>query len=257
MNLKIKNNKLYTSQLLLEGFAVALGGRGGKEPNVILNMGKYLVESGFANYNELLSRDEFYSQNASISYPVAGLYAKFLIENQGIENFVKLYKKYSSVNTNIKKISKDDLPNELEWKEFLKGSDLNSIAVDEINFDEFKNIVVDESSINVKENENHYLIRLKEVVGLKGLLKKGKYTSKLFKELLPNKNYNGEQYLFMANENEISIYNLYTNNLIAKYVSGFTKDQMKVNKKEGYYSFLVDKILFDNSLSEYQIKIYE
>ena len=41
INYKIKSNRLYTLPLLQEGFAVAFGGRGGKEPNVILNRGNF------------------------------------------------------------------------------------------------------------------------------------------------------------------------------------------------------------------------
>ena len=102
INYKLKNLSLYTLPFLQEGFAVAYGGRGGKEPDVILETGEFLESSGFVNYNTMLSRQDFYNYDATISYPVSGLYNKFLIETIGFDNYLKLYIKYS---TDEKKIN--------------------------------------------------------------------------------------------------------------------------------------------------------
>jgi hypothetical protein len=91
MNYKLKNIPPYTHSFLQEGFAVSFGGRGGKEPEVILNLGCFIAESKFLEYKELLSLDKFRNFDVSMSYPLSGLYNNFIISNFGIDNYLKLY----------------------------------------------------------------------------------------------------------------------------------------------------------------------
>ena len=59
INFKLKNLPLYTSPFFQEGLAVALGGRGGKEPQVILNLGLFLQKSKMLSYQDILSKNNF------------------------------------------------------------------------------------------------------------------------------------------------------------------------------------------------------
>lgn len=86
-NYKLGKIPLYTLPLLQEGFAVAFGGRGGKEPDVILEMGAFLANNNFLNYNSLLSKKDFNQYDATMTYPLAGLYNKFLIKALGINKY--------------------------------------------------------------------------------------------------------------------------------------------------------------------------
>jgi hypothetical protein len=70
----------------------------------------------------------------------------------------------------------------------------------------------------------------------------------MYEEIFGDKKYNGEKYLMIANESEISIYNLFTNNLIANYVMSFAVPQQSVPQKDGYFRFKVKKDLFDSEL---------
>ena len=79
------------------------------------------------------------------------------------------------------------------------------------------------------------------------------YSSKIFNEFYPNINYNGEKYLIRVNESEVAVYNLFTNNLIGNYVSGFSVDMKPVPKENGYYKFLMNKNIFDESFDKFEI----
>ena len=83
------------------------------------------------------------------------------------------------------------------------------------------------------------------------------YQSKIFNELFPNSKYKGEKYLLRVNDTEIAVYNLYTNNLIANYASSFTTDMKPVPKEKRSYKFMIKKELFDEDLSDLQIKTME
>ncbi len=76
------------------------------------------------------------------------------------------------------------------------------------------------------------------------------YVSKKFVEQFPNINYQGQKYLITADKNEVNIYNLYTNSLIASYTMGFTIDAESVPIEDGYFSFYVKKDVFDENKSE-------
>jgi hypothetical protein len=70
------------------------------------------------------------------------------------------------------------------------------------------------------------------------------YSSK-FAELFPGRKYNGEKYAVLADTGEISVYNLFTGNLIAKYSLSFSLTGKPVPKENGLYQFLIKKSCFD------------
>ncbi|MEJ2616740.1 MAG: hypothetical protein P8Z35_17430, partial [Ignavibacteriaceae bacterium] len=72
----------------------------------------------------------------------------------------------------------------------------------------------------------------------------------LFHELFPEKQYRGEEYAIIADSNEVSVYNFYSNNLIAKYVRSFSLMNKKVPQINNYYQFLIKKNLFDKAATK-------
>ena len=252
INYKLKNLHLYTLPLLQEGFAVAYGGRGGKVPGVILNMGLFLSQSGFLDYQSLLSKSGFNSFDATMTYPVSGLFVKFLIESFGINKFLKLYRKYSSASSKINslKIDATDLPSGKLWTEFLnRYSAERTLKVSGIEKENFPVKTAAGDNYKIFENEKYYLFELKGSISIYARTNIKGYKSHLFNELFSDKKYEGQKYIVSADSNEISIYNLYSNNLIAKYVKSFSiSDGIQINKT-GYFVFSVKKNLFDEPLN--------
>ena len=247
---------MYTLHLLQEGLAVAFGGRGGKEPNVILNMGLFLAQSNFVDYRAMLSKNDFYQFDPSMTYPVAGLYTKFLIAEIGIEKYLELYKKYSAdiSKINLLTIDKSELPSETAWQSFLaKPAIDNPICVSGFSEDDFKKIIIDAENLKIFKNDKEYLIKLKSEISINSNQHFENYMSKLFSELFPNKKYKNEKYIITANADEVSIYNLYSNNLIAKYVKGFSINNAPVINKDGYFIFTIIKNVFDEELKSENI----
>ncbi len=256
INYKLKTIPLYTTPFFQEGFAVAFGGRGGKEPCVILDMGSFLEESGFLNFSALLSKQDFYKIDATMSYPVAGLYNKYLINELGIEKYLFLYKKYSGSEERVNnlKINMNDLPPENKWMNYLNHySDSNKIIITESNFNRFKEFARQENSFIISEDSSYYMFRIYDTVLISPTKKTRNYKSKIFSELLPGRKYMGEKYGIFADSNEVSIYNFYSNNLIAKYVRSFTVTQKRVTFHDNLYQFFVKKEVFDEALRELSI----
>jgi hypothetical protein len=255
INFKLKSLYLYTSPLLQEGFAVAFGGRGGKEPRVILDMGLFLVKSGMLDYNSLLTKPDFYQSDISMSYPVSGIYNKFLIQTDGIEKYLGLYQKYSTTENNINDLNfdKSDLPPDDKWKRFIDSYFDSTIIIAPENKSEFK-LIAKGYNYKISGNNYFYLFQIKDTVLLSPRNSLAGYKSKLFSEIFPSREYHSEKYAIIADSNEISVYNFYSNNLEAKYVRGFDIHQQPVKFTNGYYRFLISLKLFDEPMNKLFVK---
>jgi hypothetical protein len=256
INFKLKQLPLYTHPFLQEGFAVAFGGRGGFEPGIVLNLGKFLEQSNFINAEQLFSESEYKTYDVSISYPLSGLYNSFLINEIGIDNYIKLYVEYSSKNVNGFVIDKDKLPTELKWNVFVNNySNDEEIKIDFLEED-FQTIGMDSTYI-LKANEEVYLLETKGNILISTKNTMENYISKIFKEAYPDKDYKGEKYLIKVTDDEITVYNLFTNNLIANYVSGFSIDMKPILKENDHYKFLINQSIFDEKATEWIIKVLD
>jgi len=253
INYKLRKLPLYTHPFLQEGFAVAYGGRGGLEVHTISEMGVFLIKSGFANYKELLNKPDFQKTDASISYPISGLYTEFLIKNIGIDNYLKLYRKYSGTSERVlfEIINEEDLLSNDKWNLFIDSlSSQNPVKTKvKLNVSGYK-LITKQNDFEVYENEAEYFFRIKDTLLISTPTIISNFKSKFFSQHFPNREYKSKKYLIIANQNEISVYNLFSNNLIGKYVASFSIPPKTVLYKDGFYEFVIKKDLFDEELME-------
>ena len=233
-----------------------LGGRGGKEPEVILGLGEFLEQSGMLHYPELLNKDEFLNYDATLSYPLSGLYNYFLINELGVESYLKLYIKYSGItpNTITQYVIGDELPSVENWNVFLSEYSKNKAIDVGLSKNGFTQIY-DNNVFKIFEDSTHYFIQTKDTMLLSTDSPLNNYQSKKFNEVFPNQNYAGEKYLIISNIDEVSAYNLYTNNLIANYAASLTVPMQNVPVNNGYFEFFIRKEMFDESLSQLSIQV--
>ncbi|MBS1493497.1 MAG: hypothetical protein JST55_08300 [Bacteroidetes bacterium] len=221
LNYKIKENSLYPVPFLQEGFAVAIGGRGGQSGSVLNDVGYYIARYDFANYKPLFNSENFYNEDPSISYPLAGIFSKYLLSTLSTEEFLSFYNQIK-VDTN-QKIIKDFGNYIAKYKAFKDISFLSPNDVVEISAD------------------SSFFLSTKTPIE--------NYTSTKFRELFKDKIYKGEKYYFAIDKKEINIYNLYSNELIASYVNSFADNPVDyfVN---GKYKFYISKNLLDEDLND-------
>jgi hypothetical protein len=251
MNYKLQTVSLYTLPLLQEGFAVAFGGRGGQNPDVLFGMGAFLAQSNVLDYKSLLNKPDFYKVDPSMSYPSSGLYVKYLINTIGIKKFIELYKEYSTDSEKIDglNINISELPPDSGWQNYLNSPELNNtVIVSGFIESDYQKFLVKTDNISIYENGDKYLFKIKGKIGLNSKKIIKNYTSNLFNELLPKNNYNSENYLIAANAEEVSVYNLYSNDLVAKYVRGFTTKNDPVIQKDGFFIFTLNKNIFEEQI---------
>jgi len=229
MNYKIKSLPLYTLPLLQEGFAVAFGGRGGYEPDVLLHTGAFLQYSGFADVRDLFSRQSFARTDASISYPVSGLFVANLFHSVGAKTFCALYRKYSGTDSQVDTMTFCDITTEQSWEESVRGYALTpmiSIGTDAKSFP---------LQTEGKEHDSdHWYVCFKDTLLIQSTKSSAIRFSKKFKELFPARIYHGEHYAMIASPTELSLYDLYTGNLIANYIQSFSSTLRPIVNSDGF-----------------------
>ncbi|MDP8204466.1 MAG: hypothetical protein P9L95_08040 [Candidatus Tenebribacter mawsonii] len=229
INYRIQENQLFTHPFLLEGFAVAMGGRGGKTAEIILNIGLFLQNSGFANYEELLSLEGFIQMDASISYPVAGLYNCFLMNNLDFDSYLNLYRKYGNDNGNFNSIQITELPLKSDWEKFLINADFQTIALNnKTNYSSILNT----DSLKVGQSKEYFEFHTKSPIKID--FEAGKFQLTV-----------SGRFKITCNENEVNILDTATGNLVATYVNGFTLENQPVEKQNGLWHFFVKRSVFE------------
>jgi len=258
MNYKLRSLPLYTTPLLQEGFAVAFGGRGGLNARVVLETGAYLVNAGFLTYDSLLNKESFYRSNASLSYPVAGIYNKFLVSSLGIKKYLNLYMKYSggSEVADTTSITTDDLPPDSAWKHFMDDfENEKSIVISDTEPAISGRLIRDGKTYSIFDHGDYYFFNMKDILLISSNERYDGYRSRKFAELFPSRTYRSEKYAIVADSDEVSVYNLFTNDLIAEYSRGFSVSALPVPTHDGHFEFEVRKEVFDRLPFRQQFKI--
>jgi hypothetical protein len=256
MNFKLKQLPLYTLPFLREGFASSTGGRGGIGRNIILDTGHYLHSSGFIPFNSILTYNEFFSEDASVTYPVSAIYSFYLLNTYGVNSYLSLYEKYSGDFNHVNNLEVDmiSLPPVADFEKFIAGYNPRGGIM--ISNNEMFTTFYEGNYYKIAESENYYKFFVQKNLTLRASVPPLNYISKKFRELFPGSVYNGDKYAITANANEISIHNLYTNILISSYYSGFTAELGKVPEEEGFLVFYVDKKIFEEDIKTLTASFY-
>ncbi len=251
MNYRLRNLPLYTHPFLQEGFAVAFGGRGGLDPHIVLEAGTYIVESGIADYSEFLTKEEFAENDPSITYPISGLYSKFLWEKLGTSGYKRFYQKYSGTELQVDtmRIDSIDLPPQKEWMDFVHEEASKKTI-------EFKLRAVSQRAKDsyVTEDSSELYFRVKDTLLITPRTGPSFSYSRKFTELFPSRKYNGEKYAIIATASGISVYNLFTGNLVASYVESFNVPPLAVPNENGDFQFSIPKKIFDEEIANWNLR---
>jgi len=250
INFRLKKLPLYTLPFLQEGFATAIGGRGGLGRNVLFDIGYFLQKSKFIPFNSIITKAEFFSEDASLTYPVAALYNLFLMEELGIESYLDLYLTYSGDADYVTNLTLDSIKLSPMEKFYTYLHNYKPQGGIELDVNEKFNIIVEAKAGTVMESDNYYLMKIRSNLLLKTVTPLPNYKSKKFDEVFPGIEYSGYKYLIKADSREVNIYNLYTNILIASYSAGFSLENKEVSKEEGYFIFYVRKEVFEEEMKQ-------
>ena len=253
MNYRLGEPHLYTHPLLLEGFAVTAGGRGGKSPAILHQLGLGLHRAGWMSPDELLDTGSFRQLNASMSYPGSAPYNRFLLEYLGVAGYLELYARYGGDASAVSgmTIRKSELPPDAAWRRFLDeqprtGSVTPGVGGLDVGADTF--------TFRPLPAGAQFGFAVPGItLALAGPAPAG-YRSFLFEELLGDQPYAGERYLIRASAEEVGVYDLFTNTMIAHTAMAISGDPEDIPFIAGRYVFSVDRAVFPEDLGKVECR---
>jgi len=92
---------LFTLPLLQEGLAVHLGGRWGRHPRVLDRLGRTSLGDGWVTLDDLMLRQGFYSMSADLTYPPAGVFVGYVLEEFGADGLRRAYRAASGTAAQV------------------------------------------------------------------------------------------------------------------------------------------------------------
>lgn len=245
VNIKLRTIPLRTLPIFREGVAVYYGGRWGKMPSALMDLGAYLYTEDLVELDSLLTIRGFDTlSGADINYPVAGIFTAYLRQKLGLEGYFGLYRKVSA--------RIDSLSN-------LRTDHIKGILTTACEFKDWDDMVKDFNSFLTKQTTSHVYAAPGRVSSGKVMVKADGWTVTEGKEWLAfeysapqgdtarssilfgadarlrshasdlyrqqfgeDSEYEGYRYVVRVDQNEAGLYDLGSNHLVAKYIWGIT-----------------------------------
>ncbi|MBD3217368.1 MAG: hypothetical protein GF310_03765, partial [candidate division Zixibacteria bacterium] len=274
INYALDSVPLYTLPLVQEGLACVCGGRWGKSPEVINQLGSVILENGFCRLDDILTQYSFNIKVGmpDITYPVSSLFVGFLIDRIGMPEFEELYLALSGSSEYVRTLSKEKV---VSIMENYCDSDFESVKAEFLEYaGQFKDggilvkanqsnshliqsIESDSVGVNISESEGSYDFLIKasgdSFSGVilfsddSGDLPED-YRSWMFEEHLPEGEYDGACYGVKYDMNECGFYDYRTNTLKAKFVSTFFPQKVYFDTVNKTVRFSLKKSLLPESI---------
>lgn len=241
---RLRQLPLYAHPLIQEGLAVHFGGRWGKSPNTMTHLGVVFYRDTIVQLEPLLTSVGFEANAVSeIAYPVAGLFAAYLIDEIGIERVLQVYRDLAGDLKRVSAMSADTVS-----KVLLEATGIDSWQDLRADFEEFIDdemprnrvvlpgaiergyTVVERPQITVKENRDwvsfEFTAHGSAAAGGTFLFGKEEAlqqkASQMFQEqYADSRPFEGYRYAVRADSNEAGLYDYATNHLLAKYILSF------------------------------------
>ncbi|MBN1213227.1 MAG: hypothetical protein JXA92_11700 [candidate division Zixibacteria bacterium] len=259
VNYKLRNLPLFTLPVVQEGVAVYYGGRWGKKPSALFDLGIFIYREKFVEIDSILTFRGFRNNSgADISYPVAAVFTSYLMDKLGQDNYFKLYLALSGKYRDLAALTPVKIQNKIveftglvDWQtlktEFENYLDEKIEAVKAAapgRLDDGK-IVLSVDNFKISRNKQWLAFEFPGQGGdtlFQGSLFFGRdkrlegENSPLFEEQFQGSQpFDGYRYAVRFDRNEAGLYDYGTNELVAKFIWGITP-------LEGYYDAIANCI---------------
>ena len=265
INFALGELPLYTLPFMQEGTAVSNGGRWGKSREVILQLGEFVLRSGYFGVEDILTWDGFQAiGNADFSYPIAGLLAEYLGGKLSGEDYRKLYLKFSGSAAEVRGMDIEFVEGEIcsalevEWDDFLRdfGEFYPQFKYSGIlpwGEDSYDGEILyrDEAKMyTVRDGGRYYALEIDmssrervTIIFNDPFLRFGdEYESWMFAEQFSGEEYSGQTHGLVITKDEAGCYGYGLNVLLAKYAVGFQGNEGYIDDA-GVVRFRLEKDL--------------
>jgi len=245
INLALPKPPLFVHPFMQEGFATAVGGRGGKTPEVISEIGVFLQKSTFMTVEEIRKRKDFQNSDASLSYPLSGVYNSFLLEQWPIDRYLRFYSSLGSVTSKAvpHKVYPDSLPADSLFEAYIAIVDMKKTVRFPDSLPE-SSPLLDAHWGKVWEDGEDYVFSIRGGIQLTPPDPVRNLLSSEFRAIFPDVRYGGQQFFLEVTKGEVKLFNFYTANLDAFYSTGLSMNPIEVQGADGNFQFILPKRVF-------------
>ena len=268
INIKLKKLPLYTQPLLREGIAVYFGGRWGKASASLLDLARFLYQEQIVDLDSLLTMRDFdANSSADIAYPVAGLFAGYLVDEIGVDKFLELYRSLSGNLPTVYDMTRVEVKNIIaaaldksDW-----GTVLDDFAAYQEKVTAERSMVMPGTIDDGKEllRGDGYAVRSnKQWLGFEFTAPAGEAVTgnllfdleaalegavselyiKQYRDSIP---FVGYRHGIRFDQNEVGLYDYATNELLAKYIWGISPSEEYYDEVGNVVTMKFRKELFD------------
>lgn len=252
INYKLKTLGLFTLPFFMEGFAVAMGGRGGMASEVATDVGSYLQQTNFLTYDSIFTNEQFYSNDLNMSYAISGLYNKFLINELGIKKYLELYRKANGDLKHVSSITEEqiDLLGRDKFDAFLgKYNDQKIIYADgNDTLGTYIDTSLSNGSFILTGDYIKFFVKDKISIVSRDLFNSEAYYSRRFAELYKTDKECLYKYCITTSKESVDIYNLYNDELIYSYSSGLSVNPVVIPKQNDLFTFFIRLDIFGKDI---------
>jgi hypothetical protein len=260
INFKLQKLGLYTLPFFLEGFAVAVGGRGGMSSRVVTDVGYYIQKISFLTYDSILTNNTFYEYDANMTYALSGMYNLFLLNELSPKKYLELYKKTNGSLEFVrnKAIEPGLLPNKASYDEFVRKYETSrDVFIDE-NDTNKSSVRIPGAGMSILKINDYYKFFTSNTFIFSPAERDfttGDYESKMYHTFfkkgksIPDK-FPGMKYGILADSVSVKLYNFYADELIATYEKNFSIESKNVAVIDGYFVFFINRNVFGTDLQE-------
>ena len=278
VNFALRDVPLYTAPWMQEGLAVAMGGRWGKSPATLMQLGAFLMSTGMTSFDDVLTYQGFHNGSGTLdmSYALSGVLVQYLMTQVSEEQLLSLYRKVSGTDSQIQSMSLAETHEHIaracgktwegitrhcsEQMERFASSGLDPI--DALPADSQLFIIAGASRFKAQawQTNAEYTFRIEgDSTPLSGAFlfedslpgRLGTYRSRLFERQFVGRPYNGEIVGVVFDKDEAGLYDYRTNVLLAKFAAGFSRGQMISDTTGRVIRFRVSKKVVPVDLTRY------
>jgi len=243
VNFALQELPLYTLPLLQEGAAAGFGGRWGKSPEVILQLGEFYLREEWLQPESVFNYQEFHKLGADMSYPLAALWTKYLRDELGGEKFRELYLTLSGTSEQVVSLTMENTKSIFnrylysDWKLLIynfwdskgkyKYSGLLPVDTIPAGCESVYKYRKSGRAVYLYQDRNYYYLEAelgeaKQLgIFLQSRFKQIPYRSWMFAEQFPQETYMGEEMGIVVSAGEAGIYDYTCNVLKAKLTQVF------------------------------------
>jgi hypothetical protein len=252
IRIKLSKMKLTGPKLFEKGFAAAVGGISPRSSGLVTKLGLFLQKSGMLDVASLSEDSSFVQNDPSFTYPLAAAYNKFLLDKLGARDYLRLYIQKNTPNDKLMAGNSVEavVPFLDEFRKLAEETEAEkNIMVEDIN--DTLPLLYEGEMVRVFDGGDYYWFHSKGSFALTETPGINDYTSKLFKEVVPTRSYEGEKYLINVTREDVIIYNLYNDTVIDAHYKFV--DKQPVAGVSNLYRFRVKKTLFEEPLTELKV----